>query len=331
MKISVIIPCFNEKDYIENCLHSVYECIAADSIFTYEIIVADGGSDDGTLDILYKLQSLNPFHILHNEKKKQVYALNEMIRKCTGDFIVRCDAHAIYPVGYFSGLVSYLMTHVDVWNVGYRVVTLPSGNGLFARSISIALGSKFGVGSSHRSNTSSEPIECDTVLFGAWEKTVFDRVGLFDETFIRGQDLEHNLRIVQHGGKVVQLPGLQFTYYGRSDLLKFFKMMMQYSSVKPFLFKKHGVFPNKRSFVPIAFYLTVIFLMLYQFEIGLSVFVFYFTAALLYSTYEARKIGLKYVIPLLICFLLQHFAHAVGWLFGLSAFFKRNVDWDATR
>ena len=44
----------------------------------------------------------------------------------------------------------------------------------------------------------------DTVYLGAWPRATFERFGSFDETLVRNQDDEHNLRIVTGGGRVWQ-------------------------------------------------------------------------------------------------------------------------------
>src|SRR4030095_504590 len=41
----------------------------------------------------------------------------------------------------------------------------------------------------------------DTVYLGAWPRSTFDRYGGFDESLVRNQEDEHNLRIVKGGGR----------------------------------------------------------------------------------------------------------------------------------
>ena len=331
--VSVIIPVFNEFEYLDSCLNSIYAAINADRGYRYEVIISDGLSTDGTFEKLKNLQSVYDFTLLVNKERKQVYALNQMIAICSGEYVVRCDAHSTYPIGYFKGLVEYLYSDSTVGNVGFKGVTVSKGDGFVESLIAKSLGSKFGVGLSHRSNSSVTPVECDTILFGAWRRSIFFEVGYFDVDFVRGQDLEHNIRLRKFGYKVIQMPNLVFNYYGRDSLINLFKMMMQYSSVKVFVFKKHKLFPNLRSFIPLIFFSVIFIAMLIDFGLSLALLVIYFCAAFLFSAsiFGFHLISLNKLFALPFVFFIQHFAHACGWLVGLFGLARSRINWNSSR
>ena len=85
MKISVSMITLNERDYIESALRS---CSFAD-----EIVVNDGGSTDGTLDILEKwgVKIIKTPWENHFGKQRQI-----SLENCTGDWIVRIDADEVF-------------------------------------------------------------------------------------------------------------------------------------------------------------------------------------------------------------------------------------------
>ncbi|KTG22202.1 hypothetical protein AUR67_03840 [Pseudoalteromonas sp. XI10] len=332
--LSIIIPVFNEEKFIAKCLDSIIQQDFGD--MKVEFLLSDGGSTDSTKKIInkYILQD-SRVKVFDNKKKFQVYALNQLVREAAGEYIIRCDAHALYENGYFISLVNYLKNNTDVGNVGSKVETVTASSDEIPQLIAIALGSKYGVGSSHRNLTSNEPIEVDTVLFGAWRSSLFKEVGDFDETFVRGQDLEHNIRIVKSGLKVVQINGPKVTYFARDKVSKLFNMMKQYASVKPFIFMKHGIFPTLRSLIPFSFYLSLIFLCLISpvsaFGLICVYLLYLFSGA--YKEIQNRNTFSKFsFFKLGTLFIVQHIGHAYGMLIGgLSSFRGKNIKWRETR
>jgi len=136
MLLSVIIPVYNERSYIERCLDSIIRSLS--DIESYEVIVSDGGSTDGTKEVLSKYESEYQFvKVMENKKKLQVYALNSMISVSDGEYIVRCDAHAIYPRAYFKTLISVLKENPGYGNVGLPVDTVSSSANLISTAIAI--------------------------------------------------------------------------------------------------------------------------------------------------------------------------------------------------
>lgn len=332
MNLSIIIPVYNEEKFIVKCLESITKQQFPD--LEVEILIADGGSTDSTKALIEKFCD-ERIVVLENKMKFQVYALNLLIKKARGEFIIRCDAHAEYGEGYFTTLISYLKEHDDVGNVGSKVITVPQSDSLQSKLISIALGSKFGVGASHRTNESRKPIEVDTVLFGAWRKSIFKEVGEFDEEFIRGQDLEHNIRIKKTGYKVVQIDGPTVTYYARDSKVKLFNMMKQYASVKPFILKKHKIFPTIRAIIPFLFYIFLTSSLLINFKLFTITMTVYILFVLMGSYLELKKrklLSVRLISELAFIFSLQHAGHAYGMLVGIVTSIQGRVNsWSGTR
>lgn len=332
--ISIIIPTYNEEQYIGKCLESILSQNFAGK--SYEIIVSDGLSQDKTVEIVKSFMANHDSIILcTNEKRFQVYALNQMIFMAKGEVIIRCDAHAEYENGYFAFLADYLNNNRDIGNLGSHVVTVAAENSLVARVISLALHSKFGVGISHRTMFSDKPKDVDTVLFGAWRKTMFEEAGLFDTNFIRGQDVEHNLRLKSIGKRIVQVPGPKVIYYARNSLSKMFNMMKQYASVKPLLFRKHRVFPNVRSFFPLLLFATLGLAFVFNITTFYILLLFYFAMATGFAWFETKiknKMGFREWILLSGCYLIQHFGHAYGMVIGMvHAIISNKITWGGTR
>lgn len=67
----------------------------------------------------------------------------------------------------------------------------------------------------------------DTVPFGCWPRSVFDRYGLYDERLIRNQDIELNKRIKHGGGKIVIVPDTYCTYLARETFSGLAKIILE--------------------------------------------------------------------------------------------------------
>jgi len=89
MKISVVIPVFNEQNYIENCLRS----LVSQKEKANEIIVVDNNCSDKTIDIARKY----PVKIIKEKKQGTVFARNRGFNEAKGEILARCDADSILP------------------------------------------------------------------------------------------------------------------------------------------------------------------------------------------------------------------------------------------
>lgn len=334
MLYSIIIPSYNEELYIKSCLESLLNCKTSPDDF--EIIVIDGGSTDTTRDIVHAHIAKAPnIKIIDNPKTKQVFALNIGIQAARGVYIVRCDAHSEYPKDYAETLVEYLMSaKPPLLNVGTTYITTNKNSGIFASSIKTAMSNPFGVGISHRSIEITKPTEVDTVLFGAWRKSTFEKVGDFDVNFIRGQDYEHNIRIKQAGGTVVQIPSTPFQYNTRDSLNKFSRMIFQYAYCKPIILKKHGTLPPIRAVIPSAFLINLPLSLVSTTSLYLSGTYFLISALVSMKCVLKKEVKLYEHPLLMLTFLTGHISHGAGTIKGMFNSYitkKTNTSFEHTR
>jgi len=89
VKVSVVVPCLNMSKYIESCLDSIIN----QTLQELEILVVDGGSSDGTLDILERYMKADErVQVLYSEKKSYGYQVNMGIARASGQYIAIVDA-----------------------------------------------------------------------------------------------------------------------------------------------------------------------------------------------------------------------------------------------
>ena len=92
MKLSVIIPVYNEVESIQVILKRVYE-----TNLVHEIVVVDDGSKDGTRDVLATLDGKNSLRvILHEKNKGKGAAVRTGMAAATGDVLLIQDADLEY-------------------------------------------------------------------------------------------------------------------------------------------------------------------------------------------------------------------------------------------
>ncbi len=265
-QVSVIIPCRNERSHIEKCLVSTLNQLEPEGGF--EVIVADGMSDDGTREILARLEhEVNGLRLAvrgpvlrltDNPGLIVSKGLNAAIRAARGDIIVRLDAHTEYAPGYVQDCVATLQT-TGADNVGGPART--RADSYFGHAIAAAYHSPFSVGGARFHDVAYEgPV--DTVTYGCWRKETFEKFGYFDEELVRNQDDEHNLRIIRGGGKIYQSPKIKSWYHPRSSLPALFKQYLQYGYWKVRVIQKHKLPASWRHLVPGAFVLILALLFL---------------------------------------------------------------------
>ncbi|MCQ2341765.1 MAG: glycosyltransferase family 2 protein [Paludibacteraceae bacterium] len=250
--VSLICPCYNEQKYIAQCIDSIMQ--QDFPISQLEFLLIDGGSTDGTIDIIQNYQKQYPcLQLLHNPQRISPVAMNLGIRAAQGQYIVRIDAHSVFPSSYVSTLLHYLNTLPQAQNVGALCHTVPANDTLLARAIALASSHRFGVGNSLFRVGISSIQEVDTVPFGCWRKDWLLRVGGFDEELARNQDDELNARTIQQGGKIYLIPELSVEYFARPTLKKTWMMFYQYGLYKPIVNRKLRKPATIRQFIPPLF------------------------------------------------------------------------------
>src|SRR6185436_20723054 len=163
-------------------------------------------------EIVERYERAHPsVRVIENPRRITPTALNLGIDAATGDFIIWMSAHNHYDAGYIESCVRWaLRTGAD--NVGGVIAAEPRENTLFGRSITIALAHPFGNGGSKFRTSVAEPVWADTVFGGCYRREVFDKVGLFNEDLVRGQDFEFNVRLHRAGLRTLLVPTIRSTY-----------------------------------------------------------------------------------------------------------------------
>lgn len=111
MKLTVVIPCYNEKDTLEKCLDEVRNC----GLKNIEIIVIDDCSTDGTRELIKeKLMPKIDKVLFHKRNCGKGRALRSGFRAATGDLVIVQDADLEYdPKDYQRLMMPFVTGRMD--------------------------------------------------------------------------------------------------------------------------------------------------------------------------------------------------------------------------
>ena len=318
--LSVIVPIYQEEKYISKCIDSMLsQDYPKDDL---EIILVDGMSKDRTREIVATYTAKYPFiRMIDNPERIAPCAMNRGIKEAKGDVIMRLDAHVYYPKNYFSLLVEKLNELPGAENVGALCNTLPVNDSITAQSIAAVLSSSFGMGNSHFRVGADKEMEVDTVPFGCFHRSIFDKVGLYDEELVRNQDDELNARIIKAGGKIYLIPQLVCEYYARDTAKKVYKMFYQYGVFKPLVNKKLGSPATVRQFFPLFFVMgllvgpVVCLFLPVLWWAYFAVIMLWFILATSFSLKDSKN--LKRILTQNWIYFVVHFGYGWGYIVGI--------------
>ena len=115
-KLSVIIPCYNEKNTIQEILNRIDKSLKNNEFSKYEILIVDDFSNDGTEEILKNLSNNGKIQTyFHDANLGKGAAIQTALKHITGDIIIIQDADLEYnPEDYEKLLTPFLKYNADV-------------------------------------------------------------------------------------------------------------------------------------------------------------------------------------------------------------------------
>ena len=250
------MPCLNEERRIIGALESlVDDWLLAEG----EVLVMDGGSVDGTRLIVEEftkkwgaLGQDAPIRVIDNPGRLQVFGLNDGIRAARGEFIVRADAHCLFPPGYVRTCVELLRAKESEGAANVGGVMEPAGTGFRQRAVALAMRHPLGVGDA-RFHLGMKSGFMDTVYLGAFRKSVLEDIGLFDVGQRTNEDAELNLRLLRSGRKIYLDQTLRVRYFPRETFTALARQYFAYGSGRARTTRKHRRMTGWRQVLPPLF------------------------------------------------------------------------------
>ncbi len=221
------MPCYNEQETIRLLLAAIYQQSFPKQ--EMEVIIADGLSTDKTRQEIQYFQKAHPdltVRVIENPQRIIPAGLNKALDAAQGDIIVRLDAHSMPAEDYILRCVTALEKKLGD-NVGGVWEIQPGGDSWQARSIAAAAAHPLGVGDV-RYRVGGQAQEVDTVPFGAYHRSLVERIGNYDESLLTNEDYEFNTRIRQSGGRIWFDPEIKSKYFARNNISSLAKQYWRY-------------------------------------------------------------------------------------------------------
>jgi glycosyltransferase involved in cell wall biosynthesis len=209
LSVSVLMTCHDEESMIEKAIRSVVAQTIFDSV--EEIIVVDDGSRDGSRVVLERLdREIDKLKIIHTTGLGRPAARNRAVGEASGEFIALLDGDDFWTPQKLERHLPAFGRGANIGLVYGDFVDFSRDDAADGRVITVR---RFNPASAHQLRdyfVHDGPIILSTIVV---RRSVFDDVGLFDESFLVGQDTEFCLRVAT-SWRFCHLPGA-FTFKRR--------------------------------------------------------------------------------------------------------------------
>jgi succinoglycan biosynthesis protein ExoA len=246
--VLVVIPCLNEADHIAALLGRL---LSEPSPVDLLVVAADGGSQDGTIEIIEAAAAADPrVRLLANPKKIQSAGVNLAVKRYGEgrEWLVRVDAHGDCPENFVPRLIEQAR-RVGAPSV---VVTMQArGATCFQKGVAAAQNSILGNGgAAHRRQAA-----------GGWTDhghhalialSDFRELGGYDEAFAVNEDIDFDWRLAGAGRGVWLSSDLAVTYYPRRSPLGLWRQYFRFGAARVRTLRRHGRQLARRQFVVLS-------------------------------------------------------------------------------
>ena len=244
--VSVVMPVRNEERHLAD---SVRQVLSQDYQGDMELVLAVGPSRDRTQEIAERIAAGDSrVTVVPNPSGRIPSAVNAAIKASRHSVVARVDGHCLLPPGYLRSAVRALAeTGAD--NVGG--VMAAEGVTPFQQAVAWAMTSPAGVGAA-QFHTGGQPGPADTVYLGVYRRAAIERVGGYDEAYLRAEDWEMNHRLRRAGGLIWFLPDLRVTYRPRASIRALAVQYFCYGRWRRVVARQHAGTINRRYLAPPA-------------------------------------------------------------------------------
>ena len=266
LDISIIVVALNESATIEECLQSILSMDYQSGSF--EIIVVDGGSKDGTIDIVNQIVEKDTrVRLIMELRKGTSAARNTGFFASKYDHVAFTDADCVVPRNWLRVLHDAFVVEQgndpSVAAVGGVTKTDEQVSGKFVKALELSLNSSLGsfqfstTGKSYFKRREVKDIPTLNILL---DKSKVEDVGAFDESLrSEAEDAELCYKLVKHGYKLISTPESSVVHKYRSGPGQWWRNMKRYGRGRMRLMKRYPDMINIFYLMPIIFLLSLIF------------------------------------------------------------------------
>lgn len=248
-RISIVVAAYNSRSTVSKCLKSLSQLDHP----SYEVIIVDDGSTDGTAELCESFQDVNVLRLPRGGPSK---ARNFGIRAARGPIVAFTDADCVVERCWLKELEKGF-TGPEVAGVGGDQVS-PIDECETGKRIQDFLRTIGFVSSYMKTDAVFREIDHNASCNSAYRREILEQVEGFDETQFPGEDLELDLKIRRLGYKLIYNPAAVVGHYRPGTYRGFARMMKRYGAGEWHLVKKHGLF-RPLDFEPFVFAFGLVF------------------------------------------------------------------------
>lgn len=235
--VLIVIPTLNERAHVARLLDWLSGRLKT---LNAHLVVVDGGSDDGTCEVVERMTASHPrMSLLRNPRRLQSAAVNLAVERFADEhttWLIRIDAHALYLDDYCEVLIDEARTR----GADSVVVSMDAvGEGFWQRAIALGQNGRFGNGgSAHR--LASDGKWVDHGHHALMRLDAFRRVGGYDPTFSHNEDAELDIRLKQAGFRIWLTGRTRMGYLPRRSPGGLALQYFRFGRGRARTFQKHG-------------------------------------------------------------------------------------------
>jgi len=247
--LSIILVCWNNKDYLEPCLDSLHE---SNMRYDYDVVVVDNGSTDGSQDMLR--EKYPQVKIIQNDHNVGLgKASNQGIEATSGRHILLLNNDTIVNGPSLDSMVEFLDTNPNAGAVGGKLLN-PDGSVQSCYNDFPSLREEFLIATrlgEYIWEGYPGKIKGDEIISVGWmgsaclmlRRSALDKVGLLDEEyFIYGDEADIQYRLKEAGWQMYYLPQATTIHFGGGSMNRWGRRKMVYRGHMLFFRKNYGPF-----------------------------------------------------------------------------------------
>ncbi len=216
MELSIIIVSYNVKDLLIDCIESINRFFED---ISYEIIVVDNNSDDGTIDdVCLRFPQVVFIQNRHNTGFSA--ANNQGIKISKGDFILLLNPDTYFIDNSVKRMLDYIKSQGDNVIMSPRLLNADRSLQVSAwkdKTILVMTMELIRIFiDRYQLRSFTTPMQIDNVAGAAmlFPKTVVNNIGFLDDDIFWMEDFDFCYRLRKGGGKVMYFPGASIVHYG---------------------------------------------------------------------------------------------------------------------
>lgn len=253
-RLSVVIPVLNESRFLAGTLDRLVDQSLDPS--EYELLVVDGGSTDGTREIVRRFGSSQPrVRLFSNPAGRSSAGRNVGWRAAEGEFVIFVDGHVYLPGR------DLLKDCLEAFQAGRAVLARPQpldppGLTPFQKAVALSRSSWLGhQGGSQIFNEADEEVDPSSSGAG-YARSLLEELKGYDESFDACEDVEFNERVRARGLRALTSPRFTVRYYPREDLASLWRQVDRYGRGRARLWRKHPSTLGPTVPLPALFFLS---------------------------------------------------------------------------